>query len=231
MFANGPHDYVADVLTRLLTPASVVLDVGANVGLVTLPVAARLSRGTGLVIAVEPVPANAARLQQVVALNGLQSHVRVLAVALGDEPGWVTLHVDPEAPTGNAAMRGAPARARAMQVPAVRLDDLRTAGDLPPIDLVKLDVEGAEVRVLRGAAAVLAADRPVLLGEFHRGLMPAFGHTMADAAALLTPLGYRFYAFRADLEVEQVDPRPGVGDLLCVPEDRVTDTLQRLATT
>ncbi|MGH1561919.1 FkbM family methyltransferase [Mumia sp. DW29H23] len=223
VFANGPDDFVAPVLSLLMQPGDLVLDIGANVGLVTLPLAAAARRTGASVIAVEPIPTNHSRLVDAVRLNGFEDLVTTVHTALADAPGRTTMSVDRDAPTGNAYLRTNrhdPAMPT-FEVAVRTLDDL--LDEVAPgrsASLVKIDVEGAEMLVLGGAQLMLAEHRPVILGEFNSGLMPAFGHTFLDVAAALEPLGYKPYAFVAGPRVVPIVPEVGRGDVLWIPAER-----------
>ena len=197
-------------------------DVGANVGLVGLPVAA--ARRDQPVVAFEPVPANANRLRESVALNNLQN-VEVVEVALGDQEGEVVLARESVlgATTGNAHLVVAddvpPGERSAARM--VRLDDIVASLRLPPPSVVKLDVEGAEVGVITGGLETLRRHRPVIIGEFNNLLMPRFRHTFLDAYKLVAPLGYEVFAFVAGGVVRIEHPEADRGDVLLAPSEGV----------
>jgi hypothetical protein len=109
-----------------------------------------------------------------------------------------------------------------------RLDDLVEELSLPLPTVIKIDVEGAEVGVLEGAQKTLRDARPVILGEFNSNLMPLFGTTFLDAAALLPP-DYRIYSFLASDVVTRREPEIGLGDVLMVPAERVHDLPVRIS--
>jgi FkbM family methyltransferase len=132
-------------------PGDVVYDVGAHVGFFSA-CAARLG---AVVYAIEPLAANVARLERNAALNSFAIHVT--HGAAWDETGTVDLVPgDSEKEFRTVAGRG---------VPSFALDEL-AARERPPT-LIKLDVEGAEARVLRGARRILADLRPTIVCELH----------------------------------------------------------------
>jgi hypothetical protein len=92
---------------------------------------------------------------------------------------------------------------------------------------VKLDVEGAEVGFLAGAQKTLRTARPIILGEFNSALMPKFGTTFVDAAALL-PSDYVIFGFVDAHTVEEKHARVGIGDVLLVPRERVDELPVRI---
>lgn len=224
-------DYEPDylqVLEKLAQVAGgVVYDIGANVGLVAIPLARRLGDG-GTVICFEPVFENFARLEQNASLNHLDArHLSVYQVALGpaDATADIAMEADYGSSTGNAVLltagRERPAHStRVTTIQMRRLDSLIEEEQLPLPNIIKLDVEGAEVGVLAGARHALDLARPIILGEFNANLMPLFGHSFIDAARLL-PEDYRIFSFAsADVLVERT-PFAGLGDVLLVPRERV----------
>ena len=160
-------------------------DVGANIGTITLPVAVA---GAAECLAFEPEPVNAARLAANAELNRL-ANVTVIEAAVWSDPGTVALRGGGPAGSGTASV-DAEAGADAAAVPAVTIDVFAGDGRAAP-NVLKVDVEGAELEVLRGAAGSLASGRiRDLFVETHPGRIAARGADEADVAALLTEHGY-----------------------------------------
>lgn len=146
------------LLPCLLRPDRAFLDVGANVGLYSYVARGRAAQ----IYAVEPHPRMAAALRR-----NFAGDVEVLEFALSDHEGAAPLHV-PEHEGGELTSRSSlEAEAnpgfgeRQLEVALHRLDGL----SLPPLGLVKIDVEGHEKAVLLGAEETLARDRPALIVE------------------------------------------------------------------
>jgi FkbM family methyltransferase len=177
----APHEEVLEPTFRELLGADrVFLDVGAHVGRWSV----RLAGQARQVIAVEANPETAAVLSENIRLNGI-GNITVLQVAAWD--GHTTLRL--EDPNGRE--RGGSTRVLETGggplVPAAPLDDA-----LPPgqeVGFVKLDVEGADLRALRGMQATLARERPVMLIERH----DLYGYyQVGELYAVLAELGYRW---------------------------------------
>jgi FkbM family methyltransferase len=166
------------VLTRFLRPGATMVDVGANVGTHTVPFARAVGE-QGTVLAFEPQRWSFHLLCANVALNAL-SNVQCLRQALGDRAGSVAIpRLSPHESRNFGAVATLPA-GNGEDVACVTLDSL----ELPACDLIKIDVEGAEPQVLRGASATIARHRPVLFVE---------NNTVEKARATLTAildLGY-----------------------------------------
>jgi FkbM family methyltransferase len=195
---------VQEALQRVLKPAGVFYDVGANVGFFTV-IAAYLSGPNGRVLAFEPVPENVKAIKRNVGLNRF-GMVEVHEVAASRTCGTAELLLAEYA--GGAALASAPPPPDArgsIRVRTVALDDL-VADGCPPPDVVKIDVEGAEIEVFEGMAHILERYRPILLYEVDA----ADAETLAErAGACARWLRARGYA------IEQL-PDCYAGDAWCV---------------
>jgi FkbM family methyltransferase len=156
-----------DVFARTVRPGDVVYDLGANVGFYTL-LAAKLAGPTGRVVAFEPVPRNLGYLRRHLALNQCEN-VSVVAAAVSDRSGTARFR------DGPAHTVGALARdERGYDVEVIALDDYcvgptshGSTSHGPAPRVIKIDVEGAEADVLRGATRVLREARPIVLLSTH----------------------------------------------------------------
>jgi len=155
---------VQSALARFLRPGDTFYDVGANVGFFSL-IAAHLVGPSGTVVAVEPVPANAAITRQNAARNNF-ANVRVLEIALGAEAGKAELHVTKH--PGGATLsdtENPPDVTGEIWVRVATLDDLVMAETRGAPRLVKIDVEGTELEVMKGMTATLSEFKPAVLFE------------------------------------------------------------------
>lgn len=192
MGSNEPA--VQDAIVRHVRPGAVFFDVGANVGFHTV-IAARCTGPAGRVVAFEPLPANAAALRHNVALNRF-THVQVVAAAVAANEGRARLALAEEPTWAHLAGGDAAAAERTIDVRVVGIDALVAAGEVPPPDVVKIDVEGAELDVLRGMMRTLRERRPVIICELH--------DTARAAAAFFQGAGYDVQALESDLPVEEL---------------------------
>jgi FkbM family methyltransferase len=147
---------VAVLLDEILRPTSRCVDVGAHKGEFLAPFVARAPAGRH--VAFEPLPELAERL------CATYPHVQVESCALGEEHGEVTFYRQVESPAWSslAAAHRAPggSRTESLTVPMRRLDDM-----VDVADVVKIDVEGAELGVLRGGRRLLGEARPIVILE------------------------------------------------------------------
>jgi FkbM family methyltransferase len=147
-----------------LDPGDVFVDVGANVGFFSL-LAARRVGPEGAVFAIEPLPRNVEAIQRNARRNRF-GNIAVVRAAASDEQGSAILIVTDH--PGGAALEGAdtpPDATGTLSVTTTTLDDLVDAGTMRPPSLVKIDVEGAEVAVLRGMARMMRTTRPAVIVE------------------------------------------------------------------
>lgn len=190
----GCHEIAeARFVRRLLRPGDHVLDIGANVGFFTL-LAARIVGPGGRVIALEPVPHNADALEANLRLNGF-GNVEVTRAAAGDHRGEIRLGLDhpDERERGVSGHYTEGGARETISVPVTTVDE-RLAGG-PRLRLAKIDVEGAEPRVLAGMAATLAENPPdAILIEINGR---ALGRQGFDPNQVVAPLRRAGYELRA----------------------------------
>ncbi len=188
------HLILMELLVDALGTGDVFLDVGANTGFFVLPIA-ELVGNEGRVLAFEPAPDAAQLLRSEARACGLMSRISLYELALSDEVGSLALRADPAHPNDTTKrslfMDDGPVVA---QVPIRVLDELVGSGDveLPHgIDAVKIDVEGAELRVLTGMRRTLEEHRPrvMVIETIERHLNRA-GSSVPDVDRFLRNLGY-----------------------------------------
>jgi len=185
-----------------ISAGDTVLDVGANLGAYSV-LFGKWVGPAGRVFAFEPAPAARFGLHRHVALNGLEDRVTVRPEAMSDRAGTVRFRAS--GPHGDnrivKAERDAPEH---IDVPTTSIDAFCRENKLTP-RLIKVDVEGAELDVLRGARETLAADASlVLYVEMHPHLWGAFGTSQAEIEEELT---------RQRLRPERLDGRADVWSL------------------
>lgn len=166
---------VQDTLKDLVKSGMVVYDIGANVGFFTV-LLGRLVGARGAVYAFEPVAETAKATRHNAELNGF-AHVTVIAAAVGRQQGTVKLALREESTWAKFADEKS--TGPTMEVPLVAIDGLVDDGTIKPPQLIKIDVEGAELEVIEGMRRTLAAHRPIILCEMH-GKNEAFAKLMEE---------------------------------------------------
>jgi FkbM family methyltransferase len=169
-------------LQSLVAPGSTVIDVGANIGFFTLRFG-RWVGPTGRVIAIEPEGRNVATLRRRVRRAGLQRVIDCVPAVAAERAGEAQLAVTPAHPGGHhLADEGEAVR-------AVTIDEL-AAGDPRRVALIKIDVQGAELRVLHGAARAIETHRPAIFIEVDDPALRRLGSSARELIATLDTLGY-----------------------------------------
>jgi len=210
-------------LRAFVRPSAWMVDVGANVGYFSRKFCAWVSAG-GRVLAFEPEWRNFESLSRMAAeprLHGLLDCRQCLVAELDGELPLV-LNADNPADHRIGAF-GIP-------TPAFRLDTVMAQLCWPAVGLIKVDVQGAEARVLSGAQETLARNRPVLVIEIDDHALAAFGSSAHSIEERLAALGYRMFAlnersFREALDspgAARIRARLGYADFVFVPNESVT---------
>jgi FkbM family methyltransferase len=184
------------LIERLLRPGDVFVDVGANVGMHTLA-AARTLCGQGRIIAFEPFEATRQLLEKTMWINGFDALTEIHGSAVSDREGVQTLFLGTSSGHHSLFELGDDASTSA-QVPVhtVRLESVIAAG--MPVNLLKIDAEGAELDVLRGALGVVRANPDIaLIVEFGPAHLRRTGQTSAAWLAAFTDLGFDYRAIDA----------------------------------
>jgi FkbM family methyltransferase len=155
-FANDYEASVALFLRRRIAPGAVIYNVGAHVGVLAVQLA-RWAGPTGKVVAFEPNPYAVTLLKRNLRLNGLDSQVDVVGVAIGNSVGEVTLYVCGSNPMARASKPNPLLlETEAVRVPLTTLDRFSESHRSMP-DWIVLDIEGWEVAALRGGRGLLGA--------------------------------------------------------------------------
>jgi FkbM family methyltransferase len=209
---------------RFLRRGMTVLDLGAHYGLYTLLASKRVG-SRGQVIAFEPSPRERKILRFHLGLN-LCRNVRVEGLALGDEDQEADLHVVQGSQTGCNSLRPpmADSEARPIRVRVRRLDGWLAEQKLFGVDFVKLDVEGAELSVLKGAEHMLERPpRPVVLAEVQDVRTLPWGYPARDILGELHRKGYTWFCPLGGGALQELNLSSNEfqGNFVAVPAERM----------
>ena len=171
-----PNEQLLAVTRQFVTKESTVLDIGAHIGTFALP----MMKEAKEVIAFEPSPEASALLIRNAKENN--APIRIITKALGSKQGSGTLLVR------NASNAGANTLVSGGDIPVVTLDSI-----VAHADFIKIDVEGMELEVLRGAAKLIETARPVILFEVNLSQLRAHGTSPRALEHFFITRGYRLY--------------------------------------
>lgn len=182
----GFLDHSAEKLFSLCTETSNVIDVGANIGWTALRLARKAVKGK--VYAFEPDPFNRDRCLENVKRNAL-GNLEVFPLALGNTESTINMEV--RTPSNRGGNRIAP-RGLGGTVPVQvgRMDQMTPISELEKIDLIKIDVEGFELQVLKGASGVLRKHKPILFVELDDDNLRDQGDSATELIRFLEERGY-----------------------------------------
>jgi FkbM family methyltransferase len=198
LWAFGSFEkHFAELFTYLVRPGDRCVDVGANVGVHTVRLA-RLVGQAGEIIAFEPDPDLVLRTHRNIALNGL-SNVRIVSAAASDQAGEMQLHRPSPWDTNRARaslIHHPYLTGVTTTVPVVTIDDI-CAGE--PVTLIKIDVEGHEAAVVRGAADTIDRHRPAVVFEYAPEMLDDV--SAESPFGWLAERGYEIFRIRCDRHV------------------------------
>ena len=191
----------ARVIATLLNPGDTFIDVGANSGFFTL-LGSHVVGANGRVLAFEPVPSMRSRLNGNLSLNSAENVV-IHDIALSNKAGKQLFHEGPPGHKGLSSLRSLSNEATTFSVSTMPLDDL--LDDEYSINLIKIDVEGAEQLVINGMQRLLARQKPHIVIEVTDGYLNALGNNAVTLCQSLCDLGYRMYRI-AEEELIPMEP-------------------------
>jgi FkbM family methyltransferase len=185
---------IVRLLTSLFDPAGYYFDVGANIGLMSIPIVTQFEQSR--VVSFEPSPQTYPYLARTVANSRFKDKWRCVPNALGETVGEADFIVSSPALgafDGMADTKRAGTTTR-VKVPITTLD---TEWDLlgkPEVSLIKIDVEGAELHVLRGAQRCLSAMRPFVVLEWNKTNIAPYGYDPMLLLQFAAAINYRLFS-------------------------------------
>lgn len=170
-------------------------DIGANIGLFTLLAAEKCAE----VIAFEPTSDTYTLLTENVALNNNPKNITLINAAASDQDGEQDIYVltNGKDAWNSMAVKPEEGQYRVDKIKTVSVDALVNSKQIPPPRVVKIDVEGWELHVLRGLENTIAAHKPVMLIEFTEPNLRAAGTTPEELAAYIRSLHYELFSYDA----------------------------------
>lgn len=220
LFETGTYEKgTIQLLHQFLNPGSSFLDIGANIGLMS-SIASRQVGDNGKVFAVEANPKTVEILQHNLALNQCEN-VQIFPLALGETPGTATLFENWNVNRGGASLLSQDG-GEGVEVPLDTLDNLFRNDK---IDLIKIDVEGFELEVLKGAQEFLMKQNPVLIIEVSEQRENETGVSPKEIADFIRSLGcYKLYKQKGTKErrsklilIENDSDLPKHDNVICIP--------------
>jgi len=193
------------IVKKLLRQGDVVVDVGANIGYFSL-LFSQCVGSKGHVYSYEPVPQLASALQKNAELNKFKQ-ITLSKLALSDHDGKAQFYVGPVDNSGLSSLRRPRNSSIVLDVDLARFDEIFSHAE--DVALIKIDVEGAELAVLRGMEGYLRNKRPNILVEITNKFLNEMGDSEQSLLAYLQNLGYNCYVIgEARVELLQSHKQP-----------------------
>ncbi|MBT4395839.1 MAG: FkbM family methyltransferase [Acidiferrobacteraceae bacterium] len=221
LYKNWLEAKAVDRLQPWVHNSSTVIDVGANAGFFTRRFA-RWIGDDGFVMAIEPESKNIERLERFLSKEDVRDRVRIFQAVAAEEAGTLMLAINPVHPGDHRISEAG------QPVEAVTLDGIVADQGWPDVSLIKVDVQGAEVRVLDGAREVLRRCRPALFLEIDPVALGEQNSSVAELVIRLRDASYFAYALNQHKEFEflpldeisaMVKKHGHYIDILCLPEE------------
>lgn len=206
-FCLGRYEpHIARSIAAHMSAGQIGYDVGANAGYLTLLMALCVGK-TGRVFAFEPAPRNLAALRQNLVRNRVEN-ITIVAKAVNADSSPVSFATFDYSLVGHIVTDKTPGDARVISSEATSLDDFVYAEQMPPPNVIKIDVEGAEKDVFDGAERVLREVRPVVIAEIRAGT--GWNSIMER----MTAIGYQCTPISGGWDLQA----SGLADVLFVPK-------------
>lgn len=210
------EDEINKAIKISLKPGNVALDIGANIGLQTL----RMSQSVGAegsVLSFEPLNYLQEKFNRNMALNKV-SNVKLMPFALSDKESEAEFKVDPNSWNQGTFSIAGSADGSITQLVHIKIaDDVQEIKDLTRLDLIKIDVEGFELPVLKGLNNTLAKFKPRIIFEYDMNYWHANGQSMEQCFTFLRNLNYMMYQINpACSELKNSAAEVEDGNLFCI---------------
>lgn len=221
---TGRYDHdTSGLIESLVQPDWLCMDVGANVGAISLALAKAASAGR--VIAIEPGPGLCERMRRNIEMNpSIARHIEIIEVGVSDKPGQLFWKED-DRNRGNAGLLGQDGIA----VPVTTVDSIVAELNLSRLDFIKIDVEGMELEVIGGALNSIKSLRPFIYYETLEPFRLARGFDFySKIYDLLSSLDYQHFAVRRGSELYSIEDFRVIrsNNVLAIPLERVAEYKQ-----
>lgn len=219
IYWRGAHDWAPIfVLEKFLKKGDTFIDVGANQGEYSLWAARKVGE-KGKVIAFEPMRQLFDQLTENIRLNeSFQKTITPIKLGLSDKKGEVTLFASEDSNEGTNTIYNTDKFS--IELGKIQLDTLDEQLDdlnINTVNFLKVDVEGAELQVLKGALNTLKNNRPILLLEINKDACVAGGYMPEDILELLKPFNYSFSKIGLRGSLSKVNVLPDFCNILATP--------------
>lgn len=182
--------YESELFRSKIKPSMTIIDIGANLGYYTA-IASRLAGERGLVVAFEPEPNFFKLLSRNIRRNGLKNVIN-FELAIAEKNGLTNLYLSNENKGHNSLINSEELK-NSVQVKTTTLDDFLASQKITKVDMIKMDVEGAEILALEGMRNTLIKHRPLLFLEFSPHSIIKIKRNPMDFLLTIRNIGYSIF--------------------------------------
>lgn len=217
LYWTGFHEFREFIfLHHFLTKEMVFVDVGSNQGEYSLFAAKRLTQGK--VIAFEPLPSIRYVLNENIKLNRF-NNILVFDCGLSDHESTLLIHEIENVHEGLATFYPGDRQSKStFNVPLTSLDNIFETMKLNRLDFIKIDIEGGELKALKGASTVIQKYRPVLMVEINELTYSAAGYGSKDVEVFFESIGYQAYEIMKRGRLKRCSVLPAFGNIIFKPQ-------------
>lgn len=219
-----------NILPRLIIPhvkkSLLVIDVGAHIGTFSIPLSHYLGR-QGKIYAFEPNTKNFQLLKKNLLTNQIEN-VTAVNKAVSNISGRTKFSISDNSQTGKLTTSKKPTQSKYITVESIRLDDFFSQKQIQKISLIKIDVEGAEYKVIEGMRKILQVSKTKLLIEYCPQHLKDYAIAPEQILNLLERYGFEFYDIgkdrdqllkRTKRDLQEKHYLDGITDLFCIKRD------------
>ncbi len=226
-FWTGKRDEeIIQLIINNLKENAIFFDVGANIGYYAIPIAKKLATQNVTVHTFEPVNDNYNSLQKAIIQNNI-TNIVTHKIALGDSMGSAEIIKTEGGNSGNAVLSHENMENTNITRETIKittLDDYALKNNITRCDIIKIDIEGAEIFFIKGAVNFIKQHRPIIYGEFNSYFLRKFESSFLAIWEILEPLGYKVFQENKNnkgsfSKIKKVTA--GLNDLLLIPEEKL----------
>jgi FkbM family methyltransferase len=231
-FDGGYEIETVQFLARCYDKDGAFIDVGANVGLISLPFANIVdpsnSRVSPFVFCIEAIKSNYEALLHNIKLNKRQNAIIAIGKGAGEREKTVEIQVEGNLKDGggtgtaNILAEGTNHPCERIPLTITTLDALRDSGEIADrCSLMKIDVDGYDFFVLQGAKKMLSFSRPIIFGEFSSHCLAWHGHSHDDVARYIEQFDYEVFSKKGNWQFTPMRKNKVDQDLLLIPKEKL----------
>ena len=208
---------IIEFLRTLLKRSSVFFDIGANIGIYSLLASKNILAG-GKIFAFEPADWAYNRLTENIRINAVKN-IETLKLAVSDFTGSNQFYVCEDDAYNSLISTPMKQVQKVIKINSIRLDDFCLKNNIKDIDILKIDVEGADFLVLKGAKNILRSDHsPIIICEFNRSITNGIKSSQDEFVFFMKELSYRFFTIKERKLVEIDLANTAANERICIKD-------------